>query len=283
VKQTTQLNCSIGIAASRLVAKVASDQAKPNGVLWVLPGQEAGFLAPLDVRRIPGVGKVTEKRLHACGIRQVADLARLDEAFLEEKFGKWGLALAGKARGLDAGGWFDSEIGAQEDPKSISHEHTFTQDTADAGQIESTLAQLSVMVGRRLREHGLYARTLQLKLRYKDFTTITRAHTLDHATQLDIEILQKSRLLFRTNWKPGALVRLVGVHAGSLAPAEGQMNLLDQDQSDRWRKALGAADRLRDKFGEKAVSLGSAVQGAYRERTHENPAGLPGKRPEPRT
>ena len=283
VKQTTQLNCSIGIAASRLVAKVASDQAKPNGVLWVLPGQEAGFLAPLDVRRIPGVGKVTEKRLHACGIRQVADLARLDEAFLEEKFGKWGLALAGKARGLDAGGWFDSEIGAQEDPKSISHEHTFTEDTADTGQIESTLAQLSVMVGRRLREHGLYARTLQLKLRYKDFTTITRAHTLDHATQLDIEILQKSRLLFRTNWKPGALVRLVGVHAGSLAPAEGQMNLLDQDQSDRWRKALGAADRLRDKFGEKAVSLGSAVQGAYRERTHENPAGLPGKRPEPRT
>jgi len=278
VKQTTQLNCSIGIAASRLVAKVASDQAKPNGVLWVLPGQEAGFLAPLDVRRIPGVGKVTEKRLHACGIRQVADLARLDEAFLEEKFGKWGLALAGKARGLDAGGWFDSEIGAQEDPKSISHEHTFTEDTADTGQIESTLAQLSVMVGRRLREHGLYARTLQLKLRYKDFTTITRAHTLDHATQLDIEILQKSRLLFRTNWKPGALVRLVGVHAGSLAPAEGQMNLLDQDQSDRWRKALGAADRLRDKFGESAVSLGGAVRGAYRERVHENPASLPGKR-----
>ena len=142
VKRTTGLNCSIGIAASRLVAKVASDQAKPNGVLWVLAGQEAGFLAPLDVRRIPGVGKVAEKRLHSYGIRRVADLARLDESFLEERFGKWGLALAGKSRGLDAGGWFDSEIGAAEDPKSISHEHTFDQDTADTHLIDSTLARL---------------------------------------------------------------------------------------------------------------------------------------------
>jgi DNA polymerase-4 len=279
VKRATGLNCSIGIAASRLVAKVASDQAKPNGVLWVLPGQEAGFLAPLDVRRIPGVGKVAEKRLHSFGIRRVADLARLDESFLEEKFGKWGLALAGKSRGLDSGGWFDSEIGAAELPKSISHEHTFDQDTADTHLIDSTLARLCVMVGRRLREHGLYARTVQLKLRDKDFNTITRARTLDHATQLDTELLRESRLLFRKNWKPGRLVRLIGVHADSLETSEGQMSLLDEEASGRWRKALGAADRLRDRFGEKAVSLGSAVKGDFRERTHENPAGLPGKRP----
>jgi DNA polymerase-4 len=278
VKQTTQLNCSIGIATARLVAKVASDQAKPNGVLWVVPGQEAGFLAPLDVRRIPGVGKVTEKNLHALGIRRVGDLARLEESSLEEKFGKWGLALAGKARGLDAGGWFDSEIGESGDPKSISHEHTFNEDTADLNLIESTLAQLCVMVGRRLREHGLHARTVQLKLRYKDFTTITRARTLDHATQLDTELVRESRLLFHANWKPGALVRLLGVHAGSLVAVEGQMNLLEEERSDRWRKALGAADRLRDRFGDSAVSLGIAVKGTFREKTHENPAGLPGKR-----
>jgi len=279
VKRTTGLNCSIGIAASRLVAKVASDQAKPNGVLWVLAGQEAGFLAPLDVRRIPGVGKVAEKRLHSYGIRRVADLARLDESFLEERFGKWGLALAGKSRGLDAGGWFDSEIGADDDPKSISHEHTFDRDTADTHLLDSTLARLCVMVGRRLREHGLYARTIQLKLRDKDFNTITRSRTLDHATQLDTELLRESRLLFRKNWKPGRRVRLIGVHAGSLESTEGQMSLLEEEASGRWRKALGAADRLRDRFGEKAVSLGSAVKGDFRERTHENPAGLPGKRP----
>ena len=278
VKQITGLNCSIGISTARMVAKVASDQAKPNGVLWIVPGAEAAFLAPLDVRRIPGVGKVTEARLHALGIRKVGDLARLDEAFLEEKFGKWGLALAGKSKGFDAGGWFDSEIGAEADPKSISHEHTFDVDTADTDLLEATLARLSVMVGRRLREHGLYARTVQLKLRYKDFATITRALTLDHATGLDTELLATARLLFRRNWKRGAEVRLLGVHAGSLEASEGQMSLLESEKSGRWRKALEAADRLRDKFGESAVSLGGAVRGAYRERVHENPASLPGKR-----
>jgi len=174
IKAATRLNCSIGIAASRLVAKISSDQAKPNGILWVLPGKEAAFLAPLDVRKVPGVGKVTEKNLHALGIRKVGDLARLEERFLEERFGKWGLALAGKSQGLDAGGWFDTEIGEDAGPKSISHEHTFSEDTADAAQIDATLARLSEMVGRRLREHGLRARTIQLKLRYKDFSTITR-------------------------------------------------------------------------------------------------------------
>jgi DNA polymerase-4 len=279
IKEKTGLNCSIGISTARMVAKVASDQAKPNGVLWVVPGAEAAFLAPLDVRRIPGVGKVTESHLHALGIRKVGDLARLDEAFLEEKFGKWGLALAGKSKGFDAGGWFDTEIGEEAAPKSISHEHTFDVDTADAGTLEATLARLSVMVGRRLREHGLYSRTVQLKLRYKDFTTLTRAHTLDHGTDLDTELLDTARLLFRRNWKPGAAVRLLGVHAGSLESNEGQMSLLDSERSGRVRRALEAADRLRDKFGESAVSLGGAVGGAYRERVHENPAGLPGKRP----
>ena len=197
MKAATNLNCSIGIAASRLVAKISSDQAKPNGVLWIIPGQEAAFLAPLDVRKVPGVGKVTEKNLHAVGIRKVGDLARLDEAFLEQRFGKWGLALAGKSRGLDAGGWFDTEIGEDEGPKSISHEHTFNEDTADLDRIESTLARLSEMVGRRLREHKLQARTLQLKLRYSDFSTITRAHSVPRATDLDTEIFEEIRELFR--------------------------------------------------------------------------------------
>src|SRR6478672_10508399 len=115
VKHDTGLNCSIGIATSRLVAKVASDQAKPNGVLWIVPGEEAAFLAPLDIRKIPGVGKKTEQRLNEIGIRRVGDLASLEEAFLEQRLGKWGLALAGKARGLDAGGYFDSDIGDHED------------------------------------------------------------------------------------------------------------------------------------------------------------------------
>jgi DNA polymerase-4 len=282
IKNETQLNCSIGIATSRLVAKVSSDQAKPNGVLWVLPGQEAHFLAPLEVRKIPGVGKVLEKNLHDLGIRKVGDMAALDESFLDEHFGKWGLALAGKARGLDAGGWFASDIGANEQPKSISHEHTFNEDTTDVEQLESTLARLSEMVCRRLREHRLHARTVQLKLRYKDFSTITRAQTLQRATQVDGEILEAVRGLFRANWKPGSAVRLLGVHTSSFEAAEGQLGLLDGNKHQRWQNVLSAADRLRDRFGEDAISLGTALKGTFRERTHENPAGLPGKDPKQR-
>jgi len=281
IKGQTQLNCSIGIATSRLVAKVSSDQAKPNGVLWVLPGQEARFLAPLDVRKIPGVGKVLEKNLHDLGIYKVSDLAALDESFLDERFGKWGLALAGKARGLDAGGWFDSEIGASEQPKSISHEHTFNQDTAHVEELEATLARLTEMVCRRLREHRLYARTVQLKLRYKDFSTITRARSLRRATQVDGEILAQIRELFHANWKLGAQVRLLGVHASSFETAEGQLGLGNATHQ-RWQQALSAADRLRDKYGEDAVSLAIGLKGGFRERTHENPASLPGKHPRDR-
>ncbi len=277
MKADTQLNCSIGIASSRLVAKVSSDQAKPNGVLWVLPAAEAAFLAPLDVRKVPGVGKVTEQRLNSLGIRKVGDLARLEADFLERRFGKWGLALAGKSRGLDAGGWFDSEIGEDTGPKSISHEHTYSEDTADVAQMEATLARLCEKVGRRLREQGLRARTVQLKLRYRDFTTITRAQTLERATDLDTELFEEARGLFRRNWKTGAEVRLLGVHASGWSEEAAQMGLLDDGRHERWQQALAAADRLRDRYGESAVSLAASLRGQFRERTHENPAGLPGK------
>ncbi|MBV9609654.1 MAG: DNA polymerase IV [Acidobacteria bacterium] len=278
IMDSTQLRCSIGIGTSRLVAKVCSDQAKPNGVLWVLPGQEARFLAPLEVRKIPGVGKVTEKHLHDLGIRKVGDLATLDEAFLEEHFGKWGLALAGKARGIDAGGWFDTAVGEDTDAKSISHEHTFNEDTCDIAVIESTLARLSEMVGRRLREAGLHARTIQIKLRYSDFSTITRAHSLDSATQIDTEIYRQARALLRANREANRPVRLLGVHTSGFESNEGQLDLLGGERHQKWAQALSTADRLRDKYGESAVSLASGMKGGFRERTHENPAGLPGKK-----
>src|SRR5262252_8298342 len=111
MKTRTQLNCSIGIGTSRLVAKVCSGKAKPHGVLYAMPGQELAFLAPLGIREIPGVGKVTEQKLHELGILTVGDMATLDPDFLEHHLGKWGLALAGKAKGEDAGAWFAGEIG----------------------------------------------------------------------------------------------------------------------------------------------------------------------------
>jgi DNA polymerase IV len=277
IKADTALNCSIGIGTSRLVAKVCSGKAKPHGVLYALPGQEAKLLAPLDVRDIPGVGKATEQKLHSLGIFLVGDMTKYDEAFLEKHLGKWGLALAGKARGEDAGAWFAGTIGEIEGPKSISHEHTYNTDTSDVEQIEATLMRLSEMVGRRLREHNLRARTLQLKLRYEDFTTITRAHSVDEPTQLDNEIFHHIQRLFHANWKIGAQVRLLGVQASAFAGRSSQADFLEDHGRGKWEQALSAVDRVRDRFGETSITLGTGMRGRFRERTHENPVGLPGK------
>src|SRR4051812_6905410 len=298
MKQETHLNCSVGIGTSRLVAKVSSDQGKPNGICYVLAGCEQAFLSPLEVRKIPGVGKVTEKNLHDLGIRTVGDLAKLDDDFLEEKFGKWGLAMAGKSRGEDAGGYFEAGVSYSEDegdPKSISHEHTFSEDTRDAELLESTLARLSEMVGRRLRDHGLRARNVSLKLRTSDFATITRAQTIDSATQLDPEIFAVIQQLFHADWKAERgkfpLIRLLGVKAADLHAAErgekdGQLSLLQPEAtavdkpSAKWENALSAADKLREKYGDSAVSLARGMKGGFRERTHEALVVDPKKKPE---
>jgi DNA polymerase-4 len=279
----TRLNCSIGIAAARMVAKVASDQAKPNGILWIVPGQEPGFLGPLDVRKIPGVGKVTERRLHAMGIRKVRDLAALEEAFLQQHFGQWGLALAGKSKGMDAGGWFQGDVpetaAGGDDPKSVSHEHTFGADTADPVVLDSMLVRLSEMVARRLRDHHLWARTIQIKIRYTDFSTFTRARTLDQATQIDAELAHAARDLFHKNWS-GRPIRLLGVYAQSLIGSEGQTSLLAEPRTQGWRKTLAAVDKIRERYGDDGiVSLASGMKAAFRPRVHENPENLPGKEP----
>ena len=279
IHQATNLDCSLGLATSRLVAKVTSDQAKPNGVLYILPGQEARFLAPLEVRKIPGVGKKTEAALHRLGIRYVGDLGKLDESFLASHFGRWGLALAGKARGEDAGGWFDAPIGGRDPAKSISHEHTFSEDTADAAQLETTLTKLSEMVAKRLREQNVYARTIQLKLRDEDFETITRASTLDHATQLDREIAAAVIGLFRAAWDHKKPIRLLGVYGGSLQQVEGQMNLLEEPRTARLRRAFHSVDHIRNRFGDASISLAKTLNAGIRERVHENPYDLPGKQP----
>ena len=277
MKRRTQLNCSIGIGGSRLMAKICSDQAKPNGVLYVLPGQEACFLAPLDVGRIPGVGKVAKARLNEMGVNNIGDLQHLEESVLEETLGAWATSLIGKSRGQDAGAWFSGEIGDAWDAKSISHEHTFGRDTSDQEALESTLARLSEMVGRRLREQNFAARTIQLKLRYSDFTTITRAHSVPNPTSVDTEIFSTVRRLFRDNWQEGRAIRLLGVHTSNFGGPPAQPSLLDDDRHDKWTRALTASDRLRDKYGESAVFLAKGMGGSFRERVHENPAERPDK------
>jgi len=272
MKEHTGLNCSVGIGTSRLMAKICSDQAKPNGVLFVLPGQEQTFLAPLDVGKIPGVGKVTKSHLNSMGIQSIGDLQRLEPDVLESTLGKWGLALAGKAKGEDAGAWFAGEVGADDQAKSVSHEHTFNEDTADLEKLESTLFRLCEMVARRLREQDLSGRTWHLKLRYSDFSTFTRAHSLHAPTTVDSEIFVTMRKLFRDNWQRGRAIRLLGVQASNFDDAPQQMDLLQDENRQKWARALSATDKLRDKYGDSAVFLAKGMRGTFRERVHENPA-----------
>jgi DNA polymerase-4 len=278
MKLYTGLNCSVGIGSSRLMAKISSDKAKPNGVLYVLSGQEQSFLAPLDVGKIPGVGKVTKTRLNQIGIVLIGDLLKVEQSVLEDNFGKWGTSLVGKARGEDAGAWFEGEVGEEWQAKSISHEHTFDQDTAVVGKLESTLSHLCEKVGRRLREQNFSARTLQLKLRYSDFSTITRAHSLSSPTQVDTEISSAITKLFHDNWEKGRPIRLLGVHTSNFEDMPEQMNLLEGEKNQRWARALSASDRLRDKYGDSAIFLAKTMGGTFRERVHENPAEKPNKK-----
>jgi DNA polymerase IV len=279
VWRETGLPCSIGIATSRLVAKISSDQAKPKGHTLGAAGPGSIHSWPLwKCAACPAWVRAWRSTCTgtASAASATSPISKSGSCARSSANGDspWPASRTGSMQAAGS----TTPSGAEDPPKSISHEHTFGHDTADESLMEATLAQLSGMVGRRLREHGLHARTVQLKLRYHDFTTITRAHTLDHATQLDHEIALTVRELFHTHWTPGSPVRLLGVHASSLEPYEGQMNLLEEEKSRRWRRALSAADRLRDKFGEAAISLASTMEGQWVEKTHENPAGLPGRR-----
>ena len=128
---------------------------------------------------------------------------------------------------------------------------------------------MSEKVGRRLREHALHARTVQIKFRYSDFTTFTRAQSLDHATQLDTEIYQTARELFHRNWDRARAIRLIGVHTSGFADSEGQLDLLDGEKNEKLKRVFSAADALRDKFGDGSVNLAGALRGRFKERIHD--------------
>jgi len=248
------LSCSIGVGPSYVVAKVASELAKPRGLLWVPEGSEAAFLAPLPVRRIPGIGPVTEKSLAALDVRTVGALAQVERKKLEEVFGEWAESLYRKARGQDAELWF-----VDEEQKSISHERTFDQDVDDPTRLEATLAYLAELVGERLRAAGLYARTVTLKLRYASFRTLTRAHTLPEPTDLDAVIYQTAIKLFRRAWDRRQKVRLLGVAAGALGAAAGQASLFDAERQARLEKLARAADQVRSRHGADAVRTAKSL------------------------
>jgi len=255
ITRTTALPCSGGLATTRLVAKVASDQAKPAGLVWVAPGMEARFLAPLPIRKIPGIGEVTERALRALGIETVDQLACYQQERLEKIFGQWGTALYRKARGGDA---YEFLIDAE--PKSISHNHTFGEDTQDVERMESLLSHLSQKACKRLREAGLYARTLTLTIRYAGFETYTRSKTLEKRVHLDADVLAIFLKLFRAHLDKKRKVRLLGAALSGFSHGPEQLDLLEPDRREKLDKLTKATDRLRDKFGFGSVQFGGSLR-----------------------
>jgi DNA polymerase IV len=254
ITSATSLPCSGGLGATRLVAKVASEQAKPHGFVWVAVGREPAFLAPLAVRKIPGIGRVTEAALRNLGVETIAQLQGLSLQALEEAFGRWGTALFRKARGIDSYEFFvDAE------PKSLSHNQTFGEDTNDRERLESTLSYLCQKASKRLRDAGLHARRVTLTVRYSNFQTITRNHTLEEPSDLDTVFLAAIRGLFARAWNGRAMLRLVGVALSSFSGAGGQLDLLDPERRDKLERLARTTDKLRDRFGFSKVQLGGSL------------------------
>jgi DNA polymerase IV len=255
ITRETGLPCSGGLASTRLVAKVASDQAKPRGLVWVPPGREEKFLAPLPVRKIPGIGKVTERALRALSIETVEQIAVLPQEKLEKIFGQWGTVLFRKARGGDS-----YEFVVDAEPKSISQNHTFNEDTGDPAALTAVLSNLSQKACKRLRETGLAARALTLTIRYEGFDTHTRSKTLGESSSLDSAVNAVFQELLSLHRDRSRRVRLLGVSLSGFTHGGEQLDLLHADQREKLQKLTQAADQLRNRFGFDKVQFGGSLR-----------------------
>jgi DNA polymerase-4 len=257
VRDDLRVVVSIGIATSKVVAKVASDASKPDGLLRVPVGGEAAFLAPRPVRDIPGVGEKTEPVLKRMGINTIGDIAAAPVMTLRHAFGVWGEVLWRNASGLD-----DSPVAGRGDPKSISRETTFAQDTLDPAILRGTLRYLTERVCAELRQQQMLAREVHICLRWDDFTTISRQRTLPRHVRSDEAVftgawsLIEKELAAEAKGKHRA-VRLIGVGVGDLEKDAGQLALLQPEREDRLAQAL---DAIRAKHGYAAVHTGLTHQ-----------------------
>ena len=251
VRDEVRLTASVGVARTKLVAKIASDLRKPDGLVVVAQGEEAEFLAPLAITRLWGVGAKSATALREYGVRTIGDLAALPEDLLVRRFGKYGAALADRARGLDA-----DPVGGRDAAKSVSHEHTFDVDTSDREVIERTILGMAEGVAGRLRDSGVKAATVTVKIRDSSFRTITRQRTLPEPTDLTEPIFRTAMDLARPEVR-GLRIRLLGVGASGLG--ERDQLALFADVDPRRRRVVEAADAVRHRFGERAITRARLV------------------------
>ena len=242
---------SIGIASNKLTAKIAAEVAKPGGLLFIRPGYEASFIAPLPIGRMPGIGPSSEKVYRKMGIRVIGDLARFSPGALKRAFGKRARVLAARARGED-----EREVTPDRDErKSIGRETTYSVDTSDPETLEATLSYLSESVGRRLRKSGLAFRRVTLKLRYEDFNTYTRSRIVDPPGSDTRTIFRTARSLMRGLYRRGARTRLIGVSVSSLTEPRRQISLFESRAELMRERLEGGMDEARDRFGFESVML----------------------------
>jgi DNA polymerase-4 len=252
------LPCSVGVATNKLVAKIATEVGKktakkdqpPNAVTVVPPGKEAAFLEPLSADMLWGVGPKTAAKLAGVGIKTIGDIAGRPAADFIRWFGENGRDLRRRAGGVD-----DSPVATGHEVKSISQETTFARDVRDDKLLAGTLRELSAEVGRRLRQGGIAGTTVKVKLRWPDFTTLTRQLTLPQATDQDEEIYRRALALLGKVRAKGKAVRLIGVGVSGLCPPLRQLELWGAD-SEKSRRLQEALDTVRAKFGEKAIRRG---------------------------
>jgi DNA polymerase-4 len=249
----TSLTCSVGVSVSKMLAKIASEMDKPDGLTIIPPDKMEEFLKTLPIRKVPGVGEKSEAELAKIGIERVGDIAKFSPEWLEERFGKYGAWLVEVATGAEG-----SPVEPYSEPKSVSAEDTLDEDTDDRDILKRYLLEQSERVGRRLREEGYQARTVTLKLKHSDFKLITRSETLREPTRLGETVYREAVKLLEA-YPLRAKIRLVGVGVSNLEPVEGpaQMSLFDESKSlAKWAKVEQAADEIAKRFGERAVKRG---------------------------
>jgi DNA polymerase-4 len=254
IKGQFGLPTSWGVASSKLVAKIATEIGKPQGLVVVPPGEEIEFLAPLPVEMLWGVGPKTRDSLVEMGITQIGDISSLSNDRLSELFGERGPDLAAKARGIDP-----RPVTTKQRRRSISNERTFAEDVGDEVELRRIILSLSEGLGRRLRKKGLAGSTVRIKIRWPDFETITRQVRLDQPTDQDNEIFDAANRLFKKAWRSDRKVRLLGVAISDLGKRIRQLDLFDRSWEEDER-LFDAIDRIRSKFGRKALRRASTLK-----------------------
>jgi DNA polymerase-4 len=253
IRKRLGLPSSIGLGSNKLIAKIATTLCKPDGLLWVFPGEEASLLAPLPVSYLPGIGQHTNDRLQELGIRTVGDLSQFPSSLLSAVFGEWGRQLSKRAQGLCL-----RPVTESREPKSISREVTFSTDTVDPLVLETTLCRLAERAGYGLRRLGMTAGTVGIKLRHADFKTISRSRTI-LPTQDDVTIFRTARTLLEKAFSRRVRIRLLGVKLSNLTVRDPQGSLFITPQEVRRARLLRSADRIREKYGMESLHLATAL------------------------